>query len=107
MQLQRFFLFLFICSLIWACNSAAPALEQIEQKDAYGYTEKFLRKQTDFAKQGLYERFDENGTKVEEANYENDTLNGFRILYGEKGDTQVVEQYKMGLFDGVFKAYHE
>lgn len=89
-----------------ACRQKVP-VEAVEAKDSYGYTEKYERRKEDFAKQGLYQRFNEAGQKVEEATYENDTLNGLRILYYDNGDTQVVETYRMGHFEGPFRSFYE
>ncbi|MCB9272738.1 MAG: toxin-antitoxin system YwqK family antitoxin [Lewinellaceae bacterium] len=89
-----------------ACRQKVP-VEAVEAKDDYGYTEKYERRKENFARQGLYERFNETGQRVEEAYYENDTLNGLRILYSDKGDTQVVETYRMGHFEGPFRSYYE
>ena len=105
MNLQRFSLFILSLSFFAACSSSA--LEEVEQTTAYGYIEKFSRNKDDFAKQGRYERLTEKGQLVEEAFFTNDTLNGIRILYSEKGDTQVVESYKMGVFDGPFRSFNE
>ncbi len=82
-------------------------VEKVEAVDNYGYTEKYTRSKTDFAKQGLYEKFDSSGQIVESAHYANDTLDGFRVLYFENGDTQIVESHRMGQFDGPFRAYYE
>ncbi|MCO6475224.1 MAG: toxin-antitoxin system YwqK family antitoxin [Phaeodactylibacter sp.] len=87
-----------------ACQSN---VEQVEAEDSYGYTEKYERRKTDFARHGLYEKFTPGGQKLEEAHYTNDTLDGLRILYYENGDTQIVETHRMGAFEGPFRAYYE
>lgn len=99
----RFAIFLSCLTLV-ACN---PKVEKVEHVDDYGHKEVFQRDKEHFGKEGLYERFNENGVKVEEAVYKNDTLDGYRILYYENGDTQVVENYIEGRFEGDFKAYYE
>jgi antitoxin component YwqK of YwqJK toxin-antitoxin module len=81
--------------------------EKVEQRDEYGYTEMYFRDKVDYAKEGLYERFNTDDIKVEEAHYNNDTLDGYRILYYETGDTQIVEHYQKGRFDGPFLAYYD
>lgn len=92
--------------LLGACGKSA-SLESVEQTDAYGYVEKFSRTQDSYARQGLYQKYTENGVLVEEANYTNDTLNGTRVLYYESGDTQIVENYDMGTFNGLYEVYHK
>ena len=78
-------------------------LEQIENKDIYGYLEQYARSKNNYAKQGIYKKFNPEGVLVEEASYREDTLDGFRIIFYEKGDTQIIEQYKMGVFEGIYK----
>jgi antitoxin component YwqK of YwqJK toxin-antitoxin module len=101
--MTRFAIILFFLALV-ACNSN---VEKVENVDDYGYKEVYQRDKEHFGKEGLYERFNEKGIKVEEALYKNDTLDGYRILYYENGDTQVVETYLEGRFEGPFKAYYE
>lgn len=100
---------------IWIVTAAVLLLatgckskvEQVENVDSYGYTERYQRSKDDFARQGLYQKFDEQGRLMEEATYENDTLSGLRVLYFEKGDTQIVETYRQGIFDGPYRSYYE
>ncbi len=110
------FLFLFIgCSEsgsnknaidLSGSNSVEP-LEKVENEDLYGYIEKYSRRKSDYAKEGLLEKYNQEGILVEKAEYINDTLHGSRIIYSEQGDTQIVETYLMGSFNGPFKAYYE
>ncbi len=97
-----------MCSalLFSACNRTEP-LEAVEAQDEYGYTEKYFRRSSDYAKEGWYQRFDTQNRKVEEAHYLHDTLDGMRILYYNSGDTMSVETYRNGSFEGPFRAYHE
>ncbi len=89
-------------------SKEVPAnLEMIEHKDDYGYTEKYYRRKSDFAKEGKYVRRNEAGKIVETAEYTNDTLNGVRVIFYESGDTQYVERYKMGLFVGPYEVYYQ
>ena len=82
-------------------------VEQVENIDSYGYTERYQRNKSDFAKQGLYQKFDEQGRLMEEAKYQDDTLSGLRALYYETGDTQIVETYQHGIFEGPYRLYYE
>lgn len=98
---------LFFATLfIYGCGEQSK-MEEVEQQDAYGYTEKFTRNKEDFAKQGKYQKFNEQGTLVEESNFVNDTLDGSRMIYAENGDVQIVETYTMGIFEGPYLTYHE
>ena len=56
---------------------------------------------------GITPNMGRKGTWWKKAFYINDTLHGTRILYGEKADTQIVENYEMGRFEGPFLAYYE
>lgn len=90
--------------LLSGCHSN---IEQVKAEDSYGYVEKYERKKSDFARHGLYEKFTADGKKIEEAHYQNDTLNGLRVLYYDNGDTQIVETHRMGSFEGPYRAYYE
>lgn len=56
--------------------------------------------------QGEYLTMFKDGTIMEKANYEDDLLEGERILYNEKGEIEIVEIYKSGILDGPFKTYY-
>ncbi len=101
-----FFLFPFSLFLLLSCNRAEK-LEPVETKDEYGYTEKYYRRVSDYAKEGWYQKFDMENRKIEDAHYVHDTLDGLRILYYDDGDTMSVETYRKGAFEGPFRAYHE
>lgn len=98
-------LFATICIILiaFACKSN---IETVENTNSAGYTERYDRRKSDFAKEGKYVKIDPQGVMVEESEYTNDTLNGYRILYYESGDTQVVEKYEMGTFSGFYKVYY-
>jgi antitoxin component YwqK of YwqJK toxin-antitoxin module len=83
-------------------------LETTEVKDENGNViEKYTRRKTDFAKQGMYQAFSPEGTLMEEANYVNDTLDGERRLYHENGKVQIKEQYDQGQFVGAYQTFYE
>lgn len=95
-------LFLAIILNLVACSN----LETIEVKnDAGVLTEVYTRKKDDFAKEGIYKAFDDNGVLIEEANYKNDTLHGERKIYHENGTVQAIEQYQNGLFEGKWQSF--
>ncbi len=95
----------FAVFFVIGCKTS-PKLETVEATDNAGYTERYSRRKSDFAKEGLYVKIDPQGNKVEEAQFSSDTLHGFRILYYENGDTQIVESYQMGGFEGDYKVYY-
>ncbi len=96
-----------LCCVFFALVSCRSKVEEVAREDSYGYTEKYERRKSDFARHGLYEKFSKEGVKVEEAHYTNDTLDGLRVLYHDNGDTQVVETHRMGIFEGPFRAYYD
>jgi antitoxin component YwqK of YwqJK toxin-antitoxin module len=57
-------------------------------------------------KEGAYLRWGKNGKLKESAHYGNDLLDGRRILFYEKGDTQIVETYLTGKFNGWYVLYY-
>ncbi len=93
--------------LLWQACQESASLEEVTMRDEYGYTLIYTRRKADQAKEGWYRRYDTQNRKVEEAHYQNDTLDGLRILYYESSDTMSVETYRKGLFEGPFRAYHE
>ncbi len=98
------FLILIIPVLFIACSSN---LETVETKNEFGYTIKYTRSKTDYAKQGKYVSLFPNGTPYEEASYENDVLHGERKLYYENGNVEVIENYNMGNFTSPYKSFYE
>lgn len=75
-------------------------------KDADGYVSKYTRRKENFAREGTLVVLDPQGVKIEEATYRNDTLDGLRLIFYQTGDTQIVETYRNGKFEGPFNAYY-
>lgn len=88
-------------------EESGDSLEFVSNQDIAGFVEQFYRSKSDNAKQGLYRKLTSGGVLLEEASYVNDTIHGIRIQYYEKGDTQIIETFDMGTFNGPFKAYYE
>ena len=120
------FMLKFVCSLlllsfvISACHSVSEKVDKqadlinpeeveiVENTDEFGDQEEYSRKKSDYSKHGQYTKYAaEGGHLIEKAFYVNDTLHGVRVLFGEKADTQIVENYQMGRFEGPFLAYYE
>ena len=87
--------------------SCGDDLETITNTTDLGYTEKYQRRKTDFAREGWTEITAPDGILIEKAHYKHDTLDGLRILYYENGDTNIVETYRQGVFDGTYSLYYE
>lgn len=96
----------FLCLIFFvACGESN--LETVENKnDAGQLIEKYTRKKDDFAKQGKYEAYYENGQISEEANYVNDTLDGTRKLFREDGSVETLENYDNGQFSGLYQNFY-
>jgi len=93
---------------ILALVSCKEKLERVENRNEEGtLIEVYTRRVSDYAKEGLYIRYDDEGRKIEEAHYTNDTLQGERILFYESEKPHYLETYEQGLHDGPYKAYYE
>ncbi len=101
---MRLQLLLALCLLLAAC---ASDVETVEVYNEYGERERFERRKRDYARHGLYQRFDRQGRLREEAHYRNDTLHGVRTLYYSNGQPEQVEHYEAGLHHGPVTLYFE
>ncbi|NND35353.1 MAG: toxin-antitoxin system YwqK family antitoxin [Saprospiraceae bacterium] len=92
-----------IVLLIGGCSP----VKVVEIKDEIGeVVERYQIDKKTGQKQGLYERLNEKMV-TETASYQNDTLDGVRILYNrDDGQKEIEEHYKMGVFHGPYLTYH-
>lgn len=97
--------YFFILIILASCNNK---IEVVENKDDNGQLiEKYARRTTDFAKEGVYIRYDSQGQIMEEANYSNDVLEGKRTLYFSSGKVEAIENYKNGQIEGTYQAFYD
>ena len=90
-----------------ACGDQDNGLETVENKTETGQLiEKYTRRKSDFAKQGKYEKYGDNGKLYIEANYTNDTLDGERKIYREDGTLEAVENYINGSYEGKYQSFY-
>ncbi len=82
-------------------------LETVENRDSDGRLERYQRRKTDFAKEGLYQRFSPEGTLLEEAHYLNDSLNGERKYFFPNGTVESIEHYQKGEYHGKYQKFYE
>jgi len=95
-------------TLAIALMSCQEKLERVENRNADGtLIEVYTRRVSDYAKEGLYIRYDHDGRKIEESHYANDTLQGERIVFYENEKPHYRETYEKGIHDGPYKAYYE
>ncbi|MEL7219869.1 MAG: toxin-antitoxin system YwqK family antitoxin [Bacteroidota bacterium] len=104
-RLAVYSLFLLLSFLL--VTNCDDGLETVSEQDEFGNTITYKRRKVDAARQGLAETTDPIGQLIELAHYEADTLHGQRILFYVTGDTNIVENYNMGVFDGPYRAYFE
>ena len=82
-------------------------LETVESRDSEGRLERWQRNKTDFAKEGLYQRFYPDGTMAEEAHYIRDTFHGERKFFYKNGAVEITEHYSNGVYHGKYLKYNE
>ena len=105
MQKRTLYLLLILYVLPWlGCQSD---VETIEVRNEYGQLERFERRKKDFAKEGLYQRYHEDGYLLEEAHYANDSLQGERKFFFPNGKTERIEHHQHGVFHGKYQQFYE
>ncbi|MBK7358154.1 MAG: toxin-antitoxin system YwqK family antitoxin [Saprospiraceae bacterium] len=97
---------IFVLTLLLSIS--CKQLKTVENKNAAGkliekYSYKIIEGKE--LKEGLYEKYDEEGRLLESANYTNGKLNGIRKLYRE-GKLESEETRVDDKYEGPFKAYH-
>jgi len=97
--------------LVFSCgdsNDGLPeGLEMVERTDSYDNIERYSRRVDTYAKQGEFMRISPEGNVIEVSQYNNDTLQGPRVMFADNGDTLIIENYQNGLFQGEYRAYYE
>jgi antitoxin component YwqK of YwqJK toxin-antitoxin module len=81
--------------------------ETVETRDAEGRLERYQRRASDSAKEGLYQKFRPDNTLLEESHYRNDTLEGERKFFYPNGKVESVEHYQYGVIEGKFQKFYE
>ena len=85
-----------------ACNDT----ETVEQ-ESFGMTEKFQVSKKTGLKEGSFEKFNPDGNLFEKANYQEDVLEGERVIYHANGNAEIEETYSAGILDGPYKAWYD
>ncbi|MFN0014254.1 MAG: toxin-antitoxin system YwqK family antitoxin [Saprospiraceae bacterium] len=104
MTRHNFSLGIFLLLVFAACG---PKVETVEMKNDFGQTERYQRRKKDFAKEGLYQRFHQEGYLIEEAQFVNDTMHGVRKMFYQNGKLERTEDYKHGILHGLLVLYYE
>lgn len=100
-------LFLVVLTACGAPSGSDARLEEVVSKDDYGNTETYQRRRDNYAREGWYTLTNPQGVVIERKQYANDTLDGPRIIFYDTGDTNIVEHYRAGLFEGAYRNYYE
>jgi antitoxin component YwqK of YwqJK toxin-antitoxin module len=85
--------------------SCQPKTLWLENKDEWGFLEKFEAHALDSIKNGAYYRYYPKGALYEQSNYKHGFLEGERRLFHEDGYLEVKENYKEGKFEGEWLRY--
>jgi len=112
---------IFLPMIIWRCSDndrgkqgtdVTPAkkevmLEKVESRDEDGNLITYSKLVHSSAKEGIFRKMSPDSVLIEVANYHNDTLDGRRILFSMKGDTETIETYRKGKFEGPYLSYYQ
>ena len=100
---MKLLILLLAVSVVISCSPT----KIVEVKDQQGQViERYHVDKKTGVKQGTYERLN-HAVVVETATYQNDTLDGIRIIYNLDGSQKEVEEhYVMGVFHGSYFSYH-
>lgn len=100
---KHILLFLLMITAL-ACSSSS--VKEVYDEDTGALLERYEVKKDNLKRHGFYERYSE-GRLVETASYHQDTLHGVRTILTPAGETLIEEEYKMGMYDGMYKKYYE
>ncbi len=81
-------------------------LETVEEKNEQGELEKYTIDPGLGQKEGWFRRWSPGGQLLEETYFSKGQPDQIRILYFENGDTQIVETYQKGKFQGPYRVFH-
>ena len=98
---------LWSCGIILMMTACQPKTEVVETTNEFGRKIRYERRKSDFAKEGKFERFDENNALADDAIYQNDTFNGVHHFYYPNGKVDMEVNYSHGLEHGPYKKYFE
>ncbi|MFN0214006.1 MAG: hypothetical protein ACKVT2_07095 [Saprospiraceae bacterium] len=81
-------------------------LETIEGKNDRGQLERWQRRKDNLTKEGLFQRFSQEGVLLEEAHYHADSLDGERKYYTPDGKLESIERYQNNKIHGKFQSFY-
>ncbi len=104
---QNGFLFFFLTILFLSLNSCInDGHKKIIVQDPNGFFREEYIVINDSVKDGVYLKFYGNGVLWDSCFYKNDTLQGIRKLFSDKGYLEIKENYKNGVLNGEYLVYY-
>jgi len=95
--------FFFSCTLFVLGSCSNIEVKEIVEGDTI---ERYTIDKKTGQKIGAYQRL-VNDILVESASYQNDTLDGLRILYTRSGAKEIEEHYEKGVYHGPYNTFYE
>lgn len=106
MQIVLFFIRISPVLFVFLAFCGQNTLETVEAKNDRGQLERWQKRAGSAQKDGIYQRFSEKGTLLEEAIYVRDSLQGERKYFSEIGQLEITENYENNQLHGKFKSYY-
>ncbi len=98
-------LFVFLITIIfYGCITDNHKQVIVEDPDGY-YTEKYFVI-NDSIKDGIYLKYYSNGKLSDSCYYKNDTIEGTKNIYSDKGYLEIQETYKNGILEGDYTVFY-
>ncbi len=95
-----------IAGLIAATIVGCSNTETVEE-DEFGMKVSYRIDSKTGQKQGLYEKFEQDGTLYEQSYFRDDELHGTRTIFYSNGSPEVTEEYEDGVLNGMYSTYYE
>ncbi len=99
-------LFGFAVFFLISCKNSN--FEEVENRNEAGkIIEKYTRNKKDFSKEGICQRFSDDGKLAEEANFKNGVTEGDRKFFFPNGTVEIIEPNVAGKIHGKYKKFAE
>ncbi|HHB51482.1 MAG TPA: hypothetical protein ENK75_00320, partial [Saprospiraceae bacterium] len=105
MQLNKF-VYIFIGLMVFETSCINDGHKKIIVEDSNGFFREEYIVKNDSIKDGVYLKYFGNGILWDSCFYKNDTLQGVRKLFNDKGVLEIKENYKDGILEGEYKVYY-
>lgn len=98
-----FYIFLTLVSLLPSCTTDISV--KVVKDDNGKVIESYSIDENN-KKHGIFKAFDENHRITEEAEYNHDTLNGYRRIFRQNGTIEIEEHYRDGVVHGAYTVFY-